>query len=255
MLTKEKVEEICHSVLSLIEQYKEKPDEFKESPQLEGTEAIWCKGWRAPHEPIFFEEVTCGNIFEPRHPMGKVPRKKEHVSVHYYRDKKPIYSQIYGAEGNVICETFYTREAGIRYGITYSINGELDMLSIEIQNEKGLPVEYTVYRKEIWNFGDPLKNRINYATYEYDENDKIKGGSLIYEMIVNPKASDNPEELLYSISNPPHEYYLSYVDGTVETYTRADYSSSLELQSGVGGPWKFPGYLLKRYHEFGIEYI
>ena len=64
-----------------------------------------------------------------------------------------------------------------------------------------------------------------------------------------------PEELLYSISNPPHEYYLPYVDGTVETYTRANYSSSLELQSGVGGPWKFPGYLLKRYHEFGIEYI
>ena len=74
-------------------------------------------------------------------------------------------------------------------------------------------------------------------------------------MIVNPQASNDPEELLYSISNPPHDYYLSYDDETVVSYTRTDYSSSLELLSGVGGPWKFQGYLLKRYHEYGIEYI
>jgi hypothetical protein len=182
MITKEKVEEMCWSVLSLIDQYKEMPDEFKEPPQLGGAEAIWCKGWRAPHEPIFFEEVTCGNISEPRHPIGRVPRKKVHVSVHYYRDKKPIYSQIYGPEGDVICEIFYKQESGKNYGITYNRDCELDMFSIEIQNEKGLPVEYIVYRKEIWNFGKPLKNRIHYASYEYDESDKIKSGSFIYEI-------------------------------------------------------------------------
>ena len=255
MVTKEKVEEMCWYVLSLIEQYKEKTDKFKETPQLDGAEYIWCKGWRAPHEPIFFEEATCGNISEPRHPIARTPRKKVHVSIHYYRDKMPIYSQIYGAEGDVICETFYTHDSGKTYGLTYDRKGELNMLSIESQNEKGLPVEYIVYRKEIWNFGNPLKNRINYATYEYDENDKIKGGSFIYEMIVNLQASNDPEELLYSISNPPHDYYLSYDDETVVSYTRTDYSSSLELLSGVGGPWKFQGYLLKRYHEYGIEYI
>ena len=76
MVTKEKVEEMCWYVLSLIEQYKEKTDKFKETPQLDGAEYIWCKGWRAPHEPIFFEEATCGNISEPRHPIAKTPRKR-----------------------------------------------------------------------------------------------------------------------------------------------------------------------------------
>lgn len=255
MITEEKVEEISWSVLSLIEQYKEKPDEFKETPQLEGAEAIWCKGWRAPHDPIFFEEVTCGNISEPRHPIWRVPRKKVHVSVHYYRDKKPIYSQIYGADSDVICEIFYTQDSGKNYGITYNRNGELDMLSIEIQNEKGLPVEYIVYRKEIWNFGDSLKNRIHYASYEYDENDKIKGGSFIYEMIVNPKASEDPEALLYIIYNPSYDYNFSYVEGTLDTYTLTRYESYLKSKKEIDRSWKFPKYLLKRYKALGIEYI
>ena len=142
MVTKEKVEEMCWYVLSLIEQYKEKTDKFKETPQLDGAEYIWCKGWRAPHEPIFFEEATCGNISEPRHPIARTPRKKVHVSIHYYRDKMPIYSQIYGAEGDVICETFYTHDSGKTYGLTYDRKGELNMLSIESQNEKGLPEDY-----------------------------------------------------------------------------------------------------------------
>lgn len=178
-----------------------------------------------------------------------------HVSVHYYRDKKPIYSQIYGADSDVICEIFYTQDSGKNYGITYNRNGELDMLSIETQNEKGLPVEYIVYRKEIWNFGDPLKNRIHYAAYEYDENDKIKGGSFIYEMIVNPKASEDPEALLYIIYNPSYDYNLSYVDGTLDTYTLTRYESYLKSKKEIDRSWKFPKYLLKRYKALGIEYI
>lgn len=255
MVTEEKVEEMCRYVLSLIAQYQEKPDEFQETPQLEGAEVIWCEGWRAPHEPIFFEEVSYGNVSEPRHPIGSETRKKKHVSAHYYQDKKPIYSQIYGAEGSVICETFYTREAGKTYGITYDRKGELDMLSIETQNEKGLPIDYILYRKEIWNFGDPLKNRINYATYEYDENDKIKGGSFIHEMIVNPKASEDPEALLYSICDPSYDYCLSYVDGTVDTYTLTRYNPYFESKKEIDRSWKFPKYLLKRYKTLGIEYI
>ena len=57
MVKIERLQEVCLMVISQLEAYKEKYDELKDSLQLDGTEVIWCKGWRAPHEPIFFEEM------------------------------------------------------------------------------------------------------------------------------------------------------------------------------------------------------
>ena len=49
MVKIERLQEVCLMVISQLEAYKEKYDELKDSLQLEGTEVIWCKGWRAPH--------------------------------------------------------------------------------------------------------------------------------------------------------------------------------------------------------------
>lgn len=276
MVKIERLQEICLMVISQLEAYKEKYDELKDSLQLEGTEVIWCKGWRAPHEPIFCEELTYGNITEPRHPIDKEPRKKDHVSVHYYRDKKPVYSQIYGEEQTVIGEIFYTQDSEKRYGITYDTSGNVDMFSIELQNEKGLPTEYILYRKEVNYFSKVYRNRINYAAYEYDNNDMMMGGILLHEMGINSNAEnlinelrhkieikseeslkdmDKTEDiLLFCLGDAPEEYKFNYVDGILNNYTRNDYNYSMEFE-GEGGPWKYPKYLLKRYHDFGIKYV
>jgi hypothetical protein len=253
MITLEKIQDTCLAVVSLMETYREKYSELKESLQIEGTDIIWCKGWRAPHEPIFFEELTYGNITEPRHTLNKEPRKKEHVSVHYYREGKPVYTQIYGAEGTVICETFYVESTGKTHGVSYDTNEHMIMLSIEGKNDKGLPMEYALYRTEIRYGIETLKNRISYAVYEY-ENGKMIGGTLIHEMILNSKAENDPEKSLFCMDDLPQEYHFFYETGVLEKFTRSHYSSSMQFE-GEAGPWKYPKYLLKRYHEFGIDYV